>query len=130
MSMQDPIADLLTRIRNAQKARHSSVTLPSSKLKTAICQVLRDEGYIGEFNVTGGAKPELTVALRYHEGEAVIEELKRISRPGLRIYKPTDELPEVRGGLGIAVVSTDRGVMTDRTARRAGVGGEVLCEVF
>jgi len=130
MSMQDPIADLLTRIRNAQKAQHPAVSMPSSKLKTAICEVLRDEGYIDGFQVAGGVKPELTVALRYHEGDAVIEEIKRVSRPGLRIYKPHDQLPQVRSGLGIAIVSTDRGVMTGRAARRAGIGGEVLCEVF
>ena len=128
--MQDPIADLLTRIRNAQMAHHDSVSLPSSKLKVAICQVLRDEGYIDGFKVGDGAKSELTVALRYHDGEPVIADINRISRPGLRIYKAKDDLPEVRGGLGIAVVSTNLGVMTDRAARREGVGGEVLCTVF
>ena len=130
MSMQDPIADLLTRIRNAQRARHESVDLPSSKLKTAICQVLRDEGYIGDYRVTEGTKPVLSIFLRYVDGEPVIADIDRVSRPGLRIYKPCDELPEVRSGLGIAVVSTNLGVMTDRAARRAGVGGEVLCTVF
>lgn len=130
MSMQDPIADLLTRIRNAQRARHESVELPSSKLKTAVCKVLRDEGYIGGYQVAEGAKPLLSVSLRYVDGEPVIADIDRVSRPGLRIYKPCDELPEVRGGLGIAVVSTNLGVMTDRAARRAGVGGEVLCTVF
>lgn len=128
--MQDPIADLLTRIRNAQRAGHGAVTLPSSKLKAAICRVLRDEGYIGAFHLTDGAKPEITIALRYHERAPVIEELRRVSRPGLRIYKASDEIPKVRDGLGVAIVSTDRGVMTDRAARRAGVGGEVLCTVF
>lgn len=128
--MQDPIADLLTRIRNAQMAHHDSVSLPSSKLKVAICQVLRDEGYIDGFEVGDGAKSELTIALRYHDGEPVIADINRISRPGLRIYKAKDDLPEVRGGLGIAVVSTNLGVMTDRAARRQGVGGEVLCTVF
>ena len=130
MSMQDPIADLLTRIRNAQGAHHESVDLPSSKLKTAICKVLRDEGYIGNYRVTEGSKPVLSIALRYVDGEGVIADIDRVSRPGLRIYKPCDELPEVRSGLGIAVVSTNLGVMTDRAARRAGVGGEVLCTVF
>ena len=130
MSMQDPIADLLTRIRNAQRAQHESVDVPSSKLKTAVCQVLRDEGYIGGYQVTEGTKPLLSISLRYVDGEPVIADIDRVSRPGLRIYKPCDELPEVRGGLGIAVVSTNLGVMTDRAARRAGVGGEVLCTVF
>ena len=130
MSMQDPIADLLTRIRNAQRARHESVDLPGSKLKTAVCKVLRDEGYIGGYRVTGDTKPLLSISLRYVDGEPVIADIDRVSRPGLRIYKPCDELPEVRGGLGVAVVSTNLGVMTDRAARRAGVGGEVLCTVF
>ncbi|MDE0036164.1 MAG: 30S ribosomal protein S8 [Gammaproteobacteria bacterium] len=130
MSMQDPIADLLTRIRNAQRAHHESVDLPSSKLKTAICKVLRDEGYIGNYRVTEGTKAVLSISLRYVDGEPVIADIDRVSRPGLRIYKPCDELPEVRSGLGIAVVSTNLGVMTDRAARRAGVGGEVLCTVF
>ena len=128
--MQDPIADLLTRIRNAQRARHDAVTMPSSRLKNAICRVLEDEGYIGGFRVDGDKKPELTVALRYFEGEPVIAELSRVSRPGLRIYKPADELPEVRGGLGVAIISTNQGVMSDRAARRQQVGGEVLCTVF
>ena len=130
MSMQDPIADLLTRIRNAQRAQHESVELPSSKLKTAVCRVLRDEGYIGGYQVTEGPKPLLSISLRYVDGAPVIADIDRVSRPGLRIYRPCDELPEVRGGLGIAVVSTNLGVMTDRAARRAGVGGEVLCTVF
>lgn len=130
MSMQDPIADLLTRIRNAQLAHHESVTLPSSKLKTAVCKVLRDEGYIGGYQIAEGTKPSLSISLRYVDGEPVIADIDRVSRPGLRIYKPCGELPQVRGGLGIAVVSTNLGVMTDRAARRAGVGGEVLCTVF
>ena len=128
--MQDPVADLLTRIRNAQQARHASVAMPGSKLKSAICQVLREEGYIDGFRVDGDVKPGMTVSLRYHQGKPVIEELRRISRPGLRIYKSSAELPKVRGGLGVAIVSTNRGVMSDRAARRAGVGGEVLCTVF
>lgn len=130
MSLQDPIADLLTRIRNAQQAGHASATMPSSTLKVAVSRVLRDEGYIDGFDVSDGAKPELTIALRYHEGRGVISELKRVSRPGLRIYKKRDALPEVRNRYGIAIVSTPGGVMTDRAARRAGVGGEVLCTVF
>ena len=130
MSMQDPIADLLTRVRNAQRAHHESVAVPSSKLKTAVCKVLRDEGYIDSYQVTEDAKPSLNISLRYVDGEPVIADIDRVSRPGLRIYKPCDELPEVRGGLGIAVVSTNLGVMTDRAARRAGVGGEVICTVF
>jgi len=130
MSMQDPIADLLTRIRNAQRAHHESVSLPGSTQKAAICKVLQDEGYIAGYEITGGAKHTLTIALRYVDGEPVIADIDRVSRPGLRIYKPCDELPQVRGGLGIAVVSTNLGVMTDRAARRARVGGEVLCTVF
>ena len=135
MSMQDPIADLLTRIRNAQSAGHPMVSLPSSRAKVAICEVLRAEGYVDDFQVQTGAdagegKPQLVVSLRYFESKPVIEELARVSRPGLRIYQGADALPEVRGGLGIAIVSTNRGVMTDRAARRAGIGGEVLCTVF
>ena len=130
MSMQDPIADFLTRIRNAQAKERSSVTMPSSKLKAAICDVLRNEGYIDGFQVSEGPKPELTVALKYHNGAPVIEELKRVSRPGLRVYKQCKDIREERGGLAIAVVSTARGVMTDRAARKAGIGGEILCTVF
>lgn len=130
MSMQDPVADLLTRIRNAQRAQHEEVTLPSSRTKVAICKVLENEGYIDGYSVGEGAKPTLTVVLRYHGGRPVIEEIKRVSRPGLRIYKACDELPEVRGGLGVAIVSTNQGLLTDRAARAAGVGGEVICTVF
>lgn len=130
MSMQDPISDMLTRIRNAQGRRKASVTMPASKIKQAICVVLQDEGYIASFSVSEDAKPEMTVELKYHQGQPVIEEIKRISRPGLRNYKPQGELPQVRGGLGVAIVSTNKGVMTDRAARAAGVGGEVLCTVF
>ncbi len=130
MSMQDPIADFLTRIRNAQAKERASVTMPSSKLKAAICAVLRDEGYIDGFRVSESLKPELTIDLKYHHGAAVIEELKRVSRPGLRVYKQCRDIREERGGLAIAVVSTARGVMTDRAARKAGIGGEVLCTVF
>lgn len=130
MSMQDPIADFLTRIRNAQAKERASVTMPSSKLKAAICAVLRDEGYIDGFRVNEGLKPELTIDLKYHHGAPVIEELNRVSRPGLRVYKQCRDIQEERGGLAIAVVSTARGVMTDRAARKAGIGGEVLCTVF
>ena len=130
MSMQDPISDMLTRIRNAQGRRKTSVTMPASRIKAAICRVLQDEGYILGFEVAEGAKPELTVQLKYHEGQPVIEEIQRSSRPGLRKYRGQQALPQVRGGLGVAIVSTNKGVMTDRAARAAGVGGEVLCTVF
>jgi len=130
MTMQDPIADLLTRLRNAQSAAHPEVAMPCSKIKLAICEVLQSEGYIDEFQSTTEAKPVLNIALRYHEGRPVIEEIKRVSRPGLRVYKPCNDMPVVRGGLGIAIVSTNKGVMTSRHARAQGVGGEVLCTVF
>ncbi len=130
MSMQDPVADLLTRIRNAQRASHTEVSLPSSKTKIAICRVLKDEGYIAGFRVDEAVKPTLNVELRYHNGEPVIEEIARVSRPGLRVYKACEELPKVRGGLGVAIVSTNKGLLTDRAARAAGVGGEVICTVF
>ena len=130
MTMQDPIADLLTRIRNAQLASHPDVAMPSSKVKMAICQVLKDEGYIESFEVSKESKPKLNVQLRYHEGRPVIEEIHRVSRPGLRIYKDSGDLPNVRGGLGVAVISTNKGLMTDRSARSQGVGGEVMFTVF
>ena len=130
MTMQDPIADLLTRIRNAQLASHPQVEMSSSKVKMAICQVLKDEGYIDGFDVYQETKPTLNVQLRYHEGRRVIEEIHRVSRPGLRIYKESTDLPNVRGGLGVAVISTSKGLMTDRSARSQGVGGEVLFTVF
>lgn len=130
MSMQDPLADMLTRIRNAQMAEHASVAMPSSKIKAAVAQVLKDEGFIADFNVTGEVKAELVVELKYFEGRPVIESLKRASRPGLRSYAGKEALPKVNGGLGIAIVSTNKGVMTDRAARAAGVGGEILCTVF
>lgn len=130
MTMQDPIADMLTRIRNAQRANHPSVAMPSSRLKVAVCEVLKSEGYIEDFRVEDGTKAELSVTLRYHQGRPVIETMKRISRPGLRTYRATDELPRVMGGLGISIVSTNKGVMTDREARAQGIGGEVLCTVF
>ncbi|WP_018625126.1 30S ribosomal protein S8 [Kangiella aquimarina] len=129
MSMQDPIADMLTRIRNGQTAAKKTVTIPASKLKKAIAQVLVDEGFIAGFSVEEGSKPTMTVELKYYQGRPVIEELKRVSRPGLRIYKKVDELPKVIGGLGVAIISTSKGVMTDRAARKNGHGGEVLCTV-
>jgi small subunit ribosomal protein S8 len=130
MSMQDPVSDLLTRIRNAQRAGHADVSMPSSKTKIAICEVLQQEGYIAGFGVDSEVKPTLDIQLRYHNGAPVIEEIARVSRPGLRVYKACDELPNVRGGLGVAIVSTNKGLLTDRAARAAGVGGEVLCTVF
>lgn len=130
MSMQDPLADMLTRIRNAQRAQIEKVAMPSSSTKIAVANVLKDEGYIAGYEVSAEAHPQLTVELKYHAGRPVIEELKRISRPGLRQYKGKDEIPKVRGGLGIIILSTNRGVMTDRAARAAGLGGELLCSVF
>jgi len=128
--MTDPIADMLTRIRNGQRAGKVSVSMPSSKLKQSIAQVLKDEGYIADFQVSDEAgKTAMSIDLRYYEGRPVIEELKRVSRPGLRIYKANDELPKVQDGLGVAIVSTSKGVMSDRAARAAGEGGEVLCYV-
>jgi len=129
MSMQDPIADMLTRIRNGQSAQKKSVVMPASKLKKAIAQVLKDEGYITDFSVSDEAKSLLTVELKYYNGQPVIEELKRVSRPGLRIYRGADELPKVIGGLGVAIISTSKGVMSDRAARKIGHGGEVICQV-
>jgi small subunit ribosomal protein S8 len=127
MSMTDPIADLLTRIRNAQSAGKPTVSVGASKLKLAILKVLKEEGYIGSYNVeTTGAKSLLTIELKYHEGRPVIDRIERISRPGLRIYRGKDELPKVLGGLGVAVVSTPQGIMSDKQARAAGTGGEVL----
>lgn len=129
MSMQDTLADMFTRIRNAQMAKKTAVTMPSSKLKQAIAGVLASEGYIAGFKVGEGTKPVLTVELKYFEGRPVIETIKRLSRPGLRIYKNANELPKVKGGLGVVIVSTNQGIMTDRAARKANVGGELLCEV-
>jgi small subunit ribosomal protein S8 len=130
MSMTDPIADMLTRIRNAQMAQKVDVAMPSSKLKVAIANVLKDEGYIDEFAVReNGGKPLLDIALKYYAGRAVIERIERVSKPGLRVYRGKDELPQVMNGLGVAIVSTPKGVMTDRKARAANVGGEVLCIV-
>jgi len=130
MSMSDPIADMLTRIRNAQLVEKAVVTMPSSKLKVAIAQVLKDEGYIDTFTVKGDAeKPELEIGLKYYAGRPVIERIERVSRPGLRVYKGRHQIPQVMNGLGVAIVTTPRGVMTDRKARAAGIGGEVLCYV-
>lgn len=130
MSMTDPIADMLTRIRNGQKARKVSVSMPSSKEKEAIATVLKDEGYITSFETSGeGAAKTLVVELKYFEGAPVIEAVKRVSKPGLRVYRGKEELPKVLGGLGIAIVSTSAGVMSDRQAREKGVGGEVICTV-
>jgi small subunit ribosomal protein S8 len=129
MSMSDPIADMLTRIRNAQMTEHAVVVMPSSKVKIAIAKVLKDEGYIEGFKVSEDAKPMLEIALRYYAGKPVIEKIERVSKPGLRIYKSKDDIPRVMNGLGIAIVSTSQGVMTDRKARATGVGGEVLCIV-
>ncbi|QJR16331.1 30S ribosomal protein S8 [Usitatibacter palustris] len=130
MSMSDPIADMLTRIRNAQATEKVSVSMPHSKVKVAIAEVLKSEGYIEDFAVrTNDGKSTLDVALKYYAGKPVIEKLERISRPGLRVYKGRDDIPPVMNGMGIAIVSTSRGVMTDRRARETGVGGEVLCHV-
>jgi len=138
MSMSDPIADMLTRIRNAQRVEKAEVAMPASKLKVAIAQVLREEGYIEGFQVgaaaaakgaTGTGHPELRIGLKYYAGRPVIERLERVSRPGLRIYRGRNDLPQVMNGLGVAIVSTPQGVMTDRKARNQGVGGEILCYV-
>ena len=131
MSMQDPLSDMLTRIRNAQMAGKTRVEMPGSKLKAAVARVLKEEGYISDFNASNDSgKPRLAIELKYFDGKPVIAEIDRISRPGLRAYAGKSELPSVRGGLGVAIVSTSKGVMTDRAARAAGVGGEVLCTVF
>ena len=129
MSMQDPISDMLTRIRNGQAASKVSVKMPSSKQKVAIAAVLKAEGYITDFSVAGDTKPELEVTLKYFEGKKVIDTIKRVSRPGLRIYKGANDLPKVMAGLGIAIISTSHGVMTDRAARKASIGGEIICYV-
>jgi len=130
MSMSDPIADMLTRIRNGQRAQRANVRMPSSKLKVAIAKVLQDEGYIDSFAVRDASgKSELDVVLKYYAGRPVIERIERVSRPGLRVYKGSDDLPKVMNGLGVAIVSTPKGVMTDRAARASRVGGEVICLV-
>ena len=131
MSMSDPIADLLTRVRNAQMAKLPTVGMPSSKMKVAIAKVLQDEGYIAGYQVDeNGGKPGLNIDLKYFQGKPVIEEIKRASRPGLRSYKGKENLPKVRAGLGISIMSTNKGLMTETQARAAGIGGEVLCTVF
>lgn len=131
MSMQDPLSDMLTRIRNAQMAGKTGVEMPGSKLKAAVANVLKEEGYIADFGTSeSDGKPRLSLELKYFQGKPVIAEIDRVSRPGLRNYKGKDEMPSVRNGLGVAIVSTSKGVMTERAARAAGVGGEVLCTVF
>ncbi len=129
MSMSDPIADMLTRIRNGQSANMKSVSMPASKQKVAVAKVMQDEGYILEYKVIGENKPVLTIGLKYYLGKPVIEKLKRISRPGLRIFRSKTELPTVNNGLGISIVSTSKGVMSDKAARAAGEGGEVICAI-
>jgi len=130
--MQDPVADMLTRIRNGQMAAKPTINMPSSTVKTAIAQVLADEGYIESFvvDVKDGGKNELNIVLKYYNGKPVIEMITRASRPGLRSYKGKDDLPKVRAGLGVAIISTSQGMMTDKTAREKGIGGEILCTVF
>lgn len=130
MSMQDTLSDMLTRIRNGHMADKTAVSMPSSKMKVSVAEVLKSEGYITDYAVEGEGKPLLSIELKYFEGKPVIEEIKRVSRPGLRIYKGAAELPKVAGGLGVAIVSTSKGVMSDRAARAAGIGGEVICTVF
>jgi len=130
MSMSDPIADMLVRIRNAQMVGHTEVAMPASKLKSAIAQVLKDEGYIEDFALRDdGAKKQLRIGLKYYAGRPVIERLERVSKPGLRVYRGRDDIPRIMNGLGVAILSTSRGVMTDRKARADGVGGEILCIV-
>ncbi len=132
MTMQDPMSDMLTRIRNAQQANIASLSMPSSRLKVAVAEVLKQEGYIENCSVAQGesGKADLSIELRYHDGRPVIEEIKRMSRPGLRQYTNKDEIPVVKGGLGVVILSTNKGVMTDRTARAQGLGGELICSVF
>ena len=129
MSMSDPVGDMLTRIRNAQSANMKSVSMPSSRQKVAIAKVMQEEGYILGHNIAGDSKPVLTINLKYYLGKPVIEEIKRISRPGLRIFRGKAQLPTVNNGLGISVISTSRGVMSDKAARTAGEGGEVICTI-
>lgn len=130
MTMQDPLADMLTRVRNAQSAGLKTVSMPSASTKVSVANVLKEEGYITDYSVSEESKPVLTIELKYFEGKPVIEEIKRLSRPGLRRYKRKNDIPLVRGGLGVVILSTNKGVMTDRAARAAGVGGELLCTVF
>ncbi len=129
MSLQDPVSDMLTRIRNAQKATKVTVKMPSSTQKVNLAKVLKDEGYITDYSVSGDAKKELSIELKYFQGKPVIEKIDRVSRPGLRIFKSKDELPSVNGGLGIAIISTSKGMMTEKQARSSGNGGEVICTV-
>ena len=129
MSMSDPISDMLTRIRNGQSVGKASVSMPSSKFKVAVAELMKAEGYISDLSVSDGPKPSLTIELKYYQGAPVIDLLKRASKPGLRLYKGSNELPKVRGGLGIAIISTSKGLMTDRAARSAGHGGEVIAYV-
>ncbi len=131
MSMQDPIADMLTRIRNAQARAKREVLMPASKRKAAIAAVLKSEGYIADYRLAEGAgHPQMVIELKYYNGRPVIEKIQRVSRPGLRAYRTSDELPKIVGGLGVAIVSTSRGLMTDRAARAQGIGGEVICSVY
>lgn len=130
MSMQDTLADMFTRIRNAQMAEKKSVEMPSSKMKVAVAEVLKGEGYIAGYEVSTDAKPVLAIELKYFEGRPVISKIDRVSKSGLRQYRGSDELPKVSGGLGVSIISTSQGVMTDRAARKAGIGGEVICTVF
>lgn len=129
MSMHDPISDMLTRIRNAQRANKQTVSLSSSKLKIAIANLLKEEGYIEDFSVVTDKKPVLEIVLKYYAGQPVIDKIERVSRPGLRVYKGCNEIPVIMNGLGIAIISTSQGVMTDRKARTTGIGGELLCIV-
>ncbi len=129
MSLQDPVSDMLTRVRNAQRASKFNVKMPSSKQKENIAEVLKNEGYIADFSISDDVKKELTIELKYFQGKPVIEKIKRISRPGLRVFKSKDDLPSVNGGLGIAIISTSKGVMTERQAKASGNGGEVICTV-
>tara|TARA_B100000676_G_scaffold298237_1_gene340943 strand:- start:3359 stop:3745 length:387 start_codon:yes stop_codon:yes gene_type:complete len=127
--MQDTMADMLTRIRNAQMAEKVQVEIPASKAKEAVAKVLKDEGFIADYKISDDKKPVMTVELKYFEGNPVIETIKRVSRPGLRVYKAAGEIPKVKGGLGIMIVSTNQGIISDRAARKANVGGELICEV-
>ena len=129
MSMQDTLADMFTRIRNAQMAKKVQVEIPASKAKEAVAKVLKDEGYIAGYEVTGDKKPVMTVELKYYEGSPVIEKIARVSRPGLRVYKSAGEIPKVKDGLGVMIVSTNQGIISDRAARKANIGGEMICEV-
>ena len=129
MSMQDTLADMFTRIRNAQMAKKVQVEIPASKAKEAVAKVLKDEGYIAGYEVTSDKKPVMTVELKYFEGNPVIEKIARVSRPGLRVYKSAGEIPKVKDGLGVMIVSTNQGIISDRAARKANIGGELICEV-